>query len=73
MALKFRNRLMKHVYESGKLYYELGAITAEQLREYEEACVLPETGGAVRGVSIPVAAYAAHDASPGCSHAGVVE
>ncbi|GAB6392431.1 MAG: helix-turn-helix protein [Treponematales bacterium] len=70
MARKFRSRIAKHVFETAKDLYEIGAITAEQLWEFEEDCVLPETGGAVRGVSIPVAAYAAHGTRPGYSHAG---
>jgi hypothetical protein len=48
---------MKHVYESGKLYYEVGAISAEQLREYEDACVVAETPQTAN-VSPPPPAYA---------------
>ncbi|MDR1786090.1 MAG: hypothetical protein LBR23_06500 [Spirochaetaceae bacterium] len=70
MAQKFRNRLMKHVYESAKDLYEIGAITAEQLCEFEAGCTVPETSGGACGVSAPVPAYAAGGAKAGTSHAG---
>jgi len=63
MARKFKSRLMKHVYESAKVFYEIGAINAEQLREFEVGCTVPKTrpapsGGAARGTAAPVPAYA---------------
>jgi len=63
-------RRLKHLYESAKVLYEIGAITVERLREYEEDCVFPETGGVAHDASTPVPAYVANGASPGCSHAG---
>jgi hypothetical protein len=62
---------MKHVYESAKDLYEIGAISAEELHEFEVGCTVTETDHAnstARSVSSPVPAYAASGA--GHSHAG---
>jgi DNA-binding transcriptional regulator YiaG len=64
MARKYKNRIMKHIFETAKDLYEAGAISAERLREYEVGCTVPETSvpqtsGMVRGVSSPAPAYAA--------------
>jgi DNA-binding transcriptional regulator YiaG len=71
MARKYKSRIMKHIYETAKDLYAVGAITAERLREYEVGCTVTETeqtSDTVHCVSSPVPAYAVSGA--GHSQAG---
>jgi DNA-binding transcriptional regulator YiaG len=43
MSLKFQSEAMEPIYEIALANFEIGAISEERFREYERACLVPET------------------------------
>jgi DNA-binding transcriptional regulator YiaG len=46
MRLKYKNEIFKVLHQSSVADFEAGAITEEQMREYDRACLEPEAQSA---------------------------
>jgi DNA-binding transcriptional regulator YiaG len=43
MRLKYKSKIMEAIHEDALGLFEVGAITEEQMREFDRACLEPET------------------------------